>query len=119
MLFTGVAFLVVGLLWSAFKGYVVWDITHDLYNGGSAPTLDFPVFCPMPLAYGTSLVLISLERYPFSGFGFLLYLGLACAFGLIYWLFDRLGEPERKRQLEMLQQQFPHDETEENQLTPA
>ena len=70
-----------------------------MMNGGGVPTLDFAVFCPAPLAVGVGLVLSSLGRYPFEGFGFVLYGCLAALFGFVLWLFDRLGEPERRRQL--------------------
>jgi len=98
MMAVGIIFIVVGLLWAAFKGYVVWDIAHDIYNGGGAPTLDFPIFCPIPLAIGSSIVLTALGSLPFRGFGFVLYVGLAIVFGFLLWLFGRLGEPERQRQ---------------------
>ncbi|HZZ79853.1 MAG TPA: hypothetical protein VFE62_15145 [Gemmataceae bacterium] len=104
MLGVGIAFLVIGVLWSAFKGWVVWDIAHDLYGGGGAPTLDFPLFCPMPLAMGARLVLSALDAVPFPGFGFSLYVGLAIAFGLMLWWFDRIGAPTRQRQLIAIQQ---------------
>ena len=104
MMTTGIIVLVIGLLWAAFKGYVVWDIAHDVYNGGGAPTLDFPVICPIPLAIGASLVLSALGKHPFPGFGFMAYICLAAVFGFLLWLFDRLGEPERQRQLQALKQ---------------
>jgi len=105
MMTMGITFIVVGLLWTAFKGYVVWDIAHDIYNGGGAPTLDFPVFCPIPLALGSSFVLGALGCLPFRGFGFVLYLGLTIVFGFLLWLFGRLGEPERQRQLDVITKQ--------------
>ncbi len=111
MLWAGVAILVVGLLWAAFKGWVVWDIAHDLFNGGGAPTLDFPVFCPLPLAVGGSLVLSALDALPFPGFGFALYLGLAVCFGVLLWWFSRVGEPERQRQLAAIQQHPAAEQT--------
>jgi hypothetical protein len=107
MLWAGVALLAVGALWSAFKGWVVWDIAHDLFNGGGAPTLDFPVVCPIPLAAGASVVLSALCAHPFPGFGFALYIGLAAAFGALLWLFDRVGAPERERQLAAIRQRPP------------
>jgi hypothetical protein len=100
----GIIFLTLGFLWAALKGYVVWDIAHDIYNGGGAPTLDFPVICPIPLAIGSSLVLSALGKHPFLGFGFVTYLCLAALFAFLLWLFDRLGEPERQRQLQRIQQ---------------
>jgi hypothetical protein len=102
MLWAGVTLLVIGTLWSAFKGWVVWDIAHDLYNGGGAPTLDFPVFCPIPLAVGSSWVASAMGSSPFLGFGFAVYVGLATCFGVLLWYFDRIGAPERQRQLEAL-----------------
>jgi hypothetical protein len=107
MIWVGIAFLIVGLLWTAFKGYVVWDVAHDLFNGGGVPTLDFAVFCPMPLAFGASLVLTELGASPFPGFGFVIYLGLAVGFGALMWLFYRLGEPDRQRASDIIMQQFP------------
>lgn len=94
----GVIFLVLGLLMAAFKAYVVWDIAHDLCAGGGAPTLDFPIFYPIPIALGSSWVLSALGAYPFPGFGFAGYLCLAVFFGMLLWLFDRLGAPARERQ---------------------
>jgi hypothetical protein len=100
MLWGGVAMLVWGVFLSAFKGWVVWDIAHDPYNGGGAPTADFAIFCPMPLAFGASLVLRALDMHPFPGFGFAAYFGLAGCFGFLLWYFYRLGEPQRQRQWE-------------------
>ena len=96
----GIILLVVGLLAAAFKGYVVWDIAHDSANGGGAPTLDFPIFYPIPLALGASLVFKAHGGAPFPGFGFAIYAGLAAVFRFLLWLFDRLGKPERERQLQ-------------------
>jgi hypothetical protein len=104
MMTTGIIVLSIGLLWAAFKGYVVWDITRDVFNGGGAPTLDFPIICPIPLAVGGSLVLSALGKYPFPGFGFVAYVCLAVVFGFLLWLFRRLGEPERQRRLQALKQ---------------
>jgi hypothetical protein len=110
MLWAGFTFLTFGVLYSALKGWVVWDIAHDLFNGGGAPTLDFPVVCPIPLAAGASMVLSALGALPFPGFGFALYFGLAVAFGILLWLFDRVGAPERQRQLAALQQRHPAEQ---------
>src|SRR5262249_39400348 len=88
MLWAGVGVLVVGLLWSALKGRVVWDVAHDVFNGGGAPTLDFPVVCPVPLAVGASLVASALDATPFPGFGLGVYVVLAAGFGLLLWYFD-------------------------------
>jgi hypothetical protein len=103
MVWAGVAILVVGVLCSALKGRVVWDIAHDPFNGGGAPTLDFPVVCPVPLAAGLSMVLRALDAYPFPGFGLALYVGLAICFGVLRWWFYRVGGPERQRQLAAIQ----------------
>ena len=100
----GIILLVVGLIVAVFKGYVVWDIAHNSYNGGGAPTLDFPIFYPIPLALGTSLVFKAHGGSPFPGFGFAIYAGLAVAFGFLLWLFDRLGKPERERQQQSIQE---------------
>lgn len=99
MLWIGLAMLAVGLLWSAFKGRVVWDIAHDLYNGGGAPTLDFPVFCPLPLAAGAFAVASALAGRPMPWVGLAVYAGSTVVFGFLLWWFDRLGRPERQRQL--------------------
>ena len=104
MLITGIIILAIGLLWSAFKGYMVWDVSHDAFGGGGAPTLDFPIVCPIPLALGGSLVLSALGKHPFPGFGFVVYLSLALVFGFLLWLFDRLAAPERERQRQRLNQ---------------
>jgi hypothetical protein len=87
---------------------VVWDIAHDLFNGGGAPTLDFSVFCPLPLAVGASFVLSALDAHPFPGFGFAVYIGLAGCFGFLLWYFDRVGGPVRQRQLEAIRPGWPH-----------
>jgi hypothetical protein len=99
----GIIFIIVGLLYTAFKGYVVWDIAHDIYNGGGAPTLDFPIICPIPLAFGASSVLSALGRLPFRGFGLIVYLCLAVIFGFLHQWFYRLGEPERQRQSQIME----------------
>ncbi|EDY19719.1 hypothetical protein CfE428DRAFT_2895 [Chthoniobacter flavus Ellin428] len=100
----GIVALAIGFLWAVCKGCVVWNCAHDLFNGGGPPTLDFPVICSLPLAIGCSEVLNALGRNPFPGFGFVVYLGLVVIFGFLLWLFGRLGEPERQRQLQALQQ---------------
>jgi len=100
----GIILIVFGLLVAAFKGYVVWDIAHDIYNGGGAPTLDFPIFCPIPLALGASLVFKAHGGSPFLGFGFAIYAGLAVVFGFLLWLFGHLGRPERERQLQAIKE---------------
>jgi hypothetical protein len=109
MLWAGVGLLVVGLLRSAFKGRVVWDVAHDVFNGGGAPTLDFPVVRPVPLAIGASLVASALDATPFRGFGLAVYAVLAAGFGFLLWYFDRLGEPERQRQLEAIRRHSPSE----------
>lgn len=86
---------------------LVWDIAHDVMNGGGAPALDFAVFCPLALAMGISLILRSVGRHPFEGFGFVVYGCLVAIFGFVLWLFDRLGEPERQRQLLVIKQTYP------------
>jgi hypothetical protein len=103
MLTAGITILAFGVLYAAFKAFVVWDIAHDLFNGGGPPTLDFPIFCPIPLALGGNLVLRGLGKQPFPGFGYVAYICLVVVFGFLLWLFYRLGAPERKRQLQELQ----------------
>ena len=104
MLIAGLILLTLGLFWSALKGYVVWCSTRDLFRGGGAPTLDFPIICPIPLAVGGNWVLSALDRRPFSGFGWVAYISLVAMFGFLLWLFDRLGEPERQRQSQAIRQ---------------
>jgi len=101
----GIFWLALGILYTGFKGRLVWDVAHDVMNGGGVPTLDFAVFCPVPLALGISRILSSLGRHPFEGFGFVLYGCLVALFGCVLWLFDRLGEPERQRQAQMIEQE--------------
>lgn len=101
----GIIFLALGLLMAAFKAYVAWDIAHDLFNGGGAPTLDFPIFYPIPIALGGSMVLSALGKLPFPGFGCAAYLCFAVFFSLLLWLFDRLGAPARQRQAQRLKQE--------------
>ena len=103
----GIIVFLIGVALAAFKGYVVWDIAHDVFNGGGAPTLDFPIICPIPLAIGASLVLRALDKYPLPGFGFIVYVGLALIFSFLLWLFYRLGAPEREQQLQRLKQKKP------------
>lgn len=107
MIWAGITLVAVGILLSAFKGYVVWDIAHDPFNGGGAPTLDFPVFCPIPLAAGTNLVLSALGLRPFPGFGFVVYICLAASFGFLLSWFYRVGVPERQRQLRAIERKAP------------
>jgi hypothetical protein len=105
MLWAGIAMLAIGVAVAAFKGRVVWDIAHDLFNGGGAPTLDFPLFCPIPIAVGAGVTAWALGATPFPGFGFAVYGALAACFGFLLWYFDRVGRPERQRQLEAIQRQ--------------
>lgn len=105
ILWTGIALLAVGIAWTVFKGWVVWDIAHDLYNGGGAPTLDFPLFCPIPLAAGAVAVASALAGRPLLWIGLVVYVGSATLLGFMLWWFDRLGEPERQRQLEAVTRQ--------------
>jgi hypothetical protein len=102
VLWAGIALLAIGVAWAAFKGWVVWDIAHDLYNGGGAPTLDFPVFCPVPLAAGAFAVGSAVAGRPLPWVGVAVYVGSAALFGFLLWWFDRLGGPERQRQLEAI-----------------
>jgi hypothetical protein len=102
IMIAGIVLVVVGVLWSVFKGYVVWDAAHEVEQGASAPTIDFPIICPIPLAVGTSLLLRARHSLPFPGFGFAFYALLAGLFGSLLWFFDRLGERERQRQLERM-----------------
>jgi hypothetical protein len=104
MLWIGVVLVILGGLWSAFKGRMVWKVAHDVYNGGGVPTLDFPLFCPIPVAAGLSTLLSAMNALPFPGFGFAIYLGLAITFWALLIWFYRIGEPERQRQLAAVQQ---------------
>lgn len=104
MMAAGIIVFVLGLLWAAIKSYVVWDCARDVYNGGGAPVLDFPVICPIPLAVGLSWMLRAQDWLPFPGFGFAAYVGLAAIFGFVLWLFYRLGKPERRRRLLAIEQ---------------
>lgn len=104
MMTIGICVLVIGLLFSALKASVVWSATHDVFNGGGVPTLDFAIFCPIPLAGGTSMILTAQGVHPFTGFGFVLYMALALLVWFLHCFFDRHGEPERQRQLTYLQQ---------------
>lgn len=88
----GLFLLVLGLLWTAFNGYVVWSAARDRHGGGGVPTLDFALICPLPLAFGISLILAARESVPFTGFGFVLCLGLVGVLGVLHWLFERSGQ---------------------------
>ncbi len=105
MMTLGIALIALGLLYSLFKGYVVWTVTHDVFNGGGVPTLDFALLCPVPLAAGVSFMLEASGRLPFPFFGLMAYLCVAASFWLLHSLFDQLGRPERERQLQALKQQ--------------
>jgi len=50
------------------------------------------------------MILTAQGIYPFTGFGFALYMALALLFWFFHCYFDRRGEPERQRQLTYLQQ---------------
>lgn len=100
MFWLGIAFLVVGALWTAFKGYVVWDVAHDVFNGGGVPTLDFAVFCPIPVAVGLGFLF---PHQLSCGAQFGVYVGLVVVYRIVHWLFDRIGAPERARQLANIQ----------------
>jgi hypothetical protein len=104
MLGIGIGLVAVGILWSMFKGWVVWDAARDPYNGGGVPTIDFPLFCPVPITAGVSLIARAWSVSPFPGFVFAVYLGLAACFWLLLWHFYRLGEPERQRGMQAAHQ---------------
>lgn len=101
----GVGLLLMGIIGALIKGHAVWSAAHDIYNGGGAPTLDFTVIWPIPIAIGTAVLLTGANRYPFPGFGFVLYGALLITFGFLQWWFYRHGEPERQRQLAQLKAQ--------------
>lgn len=105
MFWMGIIILLLGLLGAGFKGYAVWTAAHDIHNGGGAPTLDFTVFWPIPIAVGGSVALTGANHYPFAGFGFVLYGALLIGFGFLPWMFYRHGAPERERQLRLIQEQ--------------
>ena len=100
MLWIGVSFLVVGALWTALKGYVVWDTAHDVFNGGGVPTLDFVIFCPIPISIGLGFLF---PHHLNCGIQFGIYFALAVLYGIVHWVFDRIGAPERARQLAEIQ----------------
>jgi hypothetical protein len=77
MFWTGVGLLILGVLWSLFKGYVVWDAARDLYNGGGVPTLDFRHHLPDPACGRHEHVAGCGGPSLFPGFSFVLYVGLA------------------------------------------
>ena len=105
MFIVGLCFFVFGLIMTVFKGYVVWDAAHDAYGGGGVPTLDFPIFCPIPLACGINYMLKGHDCLPFDGFGFVIYLLLAVFLGFLLWHFYRLGKPERERQRQAIERE--------------
>jgi hypothetical protein len=85
------------VLWTAIKGYVVWDVAHDLFNGGGVPTLDFVIFCPIPVVLGLGFIFPSRLN---CGGQVGAYVVLAILYGVARWLFDRIGAPARARQLD-------------------
>lgn len=110
MLGIGIGLVVVGVLWSAFKGWVVWDVARDPYGGGGVPTIDFPLFCPVPIAIGISMIVRALGGRLFLGFGFVVYFGLAACFWFLLWHFYRVGAIEKQRQRDALQRQPPMED---------
>lgn len=94
MMWAGVALLAIGIALAIFKGWVVWNVAHD---GWGAPTLDFPLFYPLPLATGAFVVASSVAGQPVPAVGLTVYFGLAVCFGVLLWLFNRIGELKRQR----------------------
>ena len=86
-----------------FKATVVWSASHDIYNGGGVPTMDFPVFYPVFIAFFLSNALRFAELYPFPYFGACAWFGVMLSASLFMWYADRHGEPERQRQLDAIQ----------------
>jgi hypothetical protein len=99
MLWFCLAFTLVSALAFAFKAYVIWDVSHDVYGGGGVPTIDYFILYPIFIAVGCSTFLRILGATPFPFFGFALYGALLTLSIFIYWLFDRLGKPIREAQL--------------------
>jgi hypothetical protein len=107
MFWAGVALVAVGLVWSVVKGWVVWGLAHDLYRGGGTPTLDFPLFCPLPLAAGVFALGSDLVGRPVPLLALAVYVTSAVIAGVLLWWFDHLGAAERQRQLEAITPQTP------------
>ena len=51
-----------------FKATVIWSASHDIYNSGGVPTLDFPIFYPVFIAEFFTLALRLTDFYPFPYF---------------------------------------------------
>lgn len=100
MFWVGVTITTIAFVAFAFKTYVVWDASRDLYNGGGVPTLDYVIFFPPLLSFSVVTLLASLEIRPFPYFGIALWLLLVLISGFLHWLFVRLGAPHRDAQLE-------------------
>jgi hypothetical protein len=98
VLWIGVSFLVFGTLWTAFKGYVVWDVAH--HEPGGVPSLDFVIFCPIPISAGLGFLF---PHHLSCGFQFGIYTALAVVYGIVHWIFNRVGARERSRQLAEIQ----------------
>lgn len=105
MLIPGLILLAIGLLRAAYKGGVMWRIAHDVHDHGPVHQLDFTFVCPMPIAYGASLVLSAHGSLPSPWIGVVIYFALAAAFVCLHACVDRIGQPERQRQLDAILQQ--------------
>ncbi|MCC9604501.1 hypothetical protein LOC68_27715 [Blastopirellula sp. JC732] len=103
MFWSGIVILVIGILGAAFKVCVVWNASRDPFRGGGVPTFDFVVFWPIPIALGIGLILNAEGIASYYGVGVPLYLLIFLAFRWLHIWFDKLGEPERNRQLAVQQ----------------
>jgi hypothetical protein len=66
------------------------------------PKLDFTFFCPMPIAYGISLMLKAHGSLPSPWVGLVIYFALVAAFWRLQADSERIGKPERQRQREAI-----------------
>jgi len=106
MLISGlIILLVLGLLRTAQQSNLMWKIAHDVHDHGPVPKLILILFCPLPIAFSTSLLLSIYKSPLFPWAGLVVYFFLAAVFGCLHVYFDRIGKPERQRQLAAILQQ--------------
>lgn len=105
MLFQGLILLAIGLLRAGCTGYNMWLIAHDVHDHGPVPKLDFIFICPMPIALGTSMRLSAQGHLPSPWVGLGIDGALTAAFMGLHAYVDRIGKPERQRQLAAILQQ--------------
>ena len=111
MMAIGIIFCSAGLLHGALKYVIIRNAARDIYNGGGVPVLDFAIFVPLWLSFGSTLLLKHYAAYPFPFFGVLAYFVLAALLYGVIALEYRLGRPEVERQLRAIKERKGADQS--------